>query len=63
MTIQPAPADAARLASFLRRYPCWSAFWDKHSGVWRVAEDDPGSVLYAESPDLDTVIRYITAHP
>src|ERR1035441_8747005 len=63
MTSQPAPEDAARLASFLRRHPCWSAFWDKRSGVWRVAEDDPGSVLYAESPDLDTVIRYITAHP
>jgi hypothetical protein len=63
MTSQPAPEDAARLASFLRGHPSWSAFWDKRSGVWRVAEDDPGSVLYAENPDLDTVIRYITAHP
>jgi hypothetical protein len=59
---QPAPQDAARLASFLRRHPCWSAFWDKKYRVWRVAEDDPGSVLYAESPDASTVISYITGH-
>lgn len=35
---------------------------DKHYGQWRVAEDDPGSDLYAESRDADVVIRYITAH-
>ena len=31
-------------------------------GLWRVAEDDPDSDLYAESSDADTVIGYITAH-
>jgi hypothetical protein len=30
--------------------------------VWRVAEDDPDSGLYAESQDADTVIGYITGH-
>jgi hypothetical protein len=30
--------------------------------LWYVAEDDPDSGLYAESPDADTVIGYITAH-
>jgi hypothetical protein len=30
--------------------------------VWRVAEDDPDSDLYAESRDAGTVIGYITAH-
>jgi hypothetical protein len=36
--------------------------WDKRFGVWRVAEDDPDSSLYAESSDVDTVISYITEH-
>lgn len=58
----PLPADAARLAAFLRDRPCWSVFWDKRHAVWRAAEDDPGSVLYAEGADVDTVINYITAH-
>ena len=62
MIILPAPAEAARLTGFLHRHPRWSAFWDKRYGVWRVAEDDPDSCLYAESPDLDTVISYITIH-
>jgi hypothetical protein len=30
--------------------------------VWRVAEDDPDSDLYAESQDAETVISYIAAH-
>jgi hypothetical protein len=30
--------------------------------LWRVAEDDPDSDLYAESSDADTVIGYIVAH-
>jgi len=30
--------------------------------VWRVADDDPDSDLYAESADAATVIGYITAH-
>ena len=37
-------------------------FWDKKRGLWRAAEDDPDSTLYAENRDLDTVISYITAH-
>ena len=32
------------------------------AGLWRVAEDDPDSDLYAESSDADAVIGYITAH-
>jgi len=62
MTALPAPGDAARLAGFLREHPRWSVFWDKCHGVWRAAEDDPDSALYAESRDLDTVLGYITAH-
>jgi hypothetical protein len=59
----PAPADAARLAGFLHEHPRWSVFWDKKHGLWRAAEDDPDSALYAEHRDLDTIIGYITAHP
>jgi hypothetical protein len=62
MMILPAAGDAARLASVLRQYPRWSFFWDKRHAVWRAAEDDPESALYAESQDLDTVIGYITSH-
>jgi hypothetical protein len=56
---RPPHADAARLAGFLRRHPSWSAFWDPRYGLWRAAEDDPGSGLYAETPDADAVISYI----
>jgi hypothetical protein len=59
---QPVPADAARLAAFLSCNPGWSAFWDPRYGLWRAAEDDPGSVLYAETPDADAVMTYITSH-
>ena len=62
MSILPRPADAARVSSFLRDHPRWSAYWDKKHGLWRVAEDDPDSDLYAESRDADIVIGYITAH-
>jgi hypothetical protein len=31
-------------------------------GLWRVAEDDPDSDLYAESSDADSVIGYMSAH-
>jgi hypothetical protein len=62
MTCLPAPADAARLSLVLDEHPRWSVFWDKRYGVWRAAEDDPDSSLYAESRDLDTVISYITTH-
>jgi hypothetical protein len=57
----PRVADATRLAAFLDGHPGWSAFWDKRYGLWRAAEDDPGSVLYAETPAADAVIAYITA--
>ena len=62
MTHLPAPCAAARIAAFLGEHLSWSAFWDKHHGVWRVAENDPDSDLYAESPDVNVVIRYIAAH-
>ena len=58
----PSPADAARVSCFLADHLRWSAYWDKKYGLWRVAEDDPDSDLYAESSDADTVISYITAH-
>lgn len=59
MTGFPAPGDAARLARVLAGHPCWSVFWDKRYRVWRAAEDDPDSSLYAESGDLDAVLGYI----
>jgi hypothetical protein len=62
VTVLPSPADVARIVRFLRDHPRWSAYWDKKHGVWRVAEDDPDSDLYAESSDADAVIGYITAH-
>ena len=62
MSILPPAADAARVSCFLRDHPRWSAYWDKKHGLWRVAEDDPDSDLYAESSDADTVISYIVAH-
>jgi hypothetical protein len=62
MSILPPPGDAARIIRFLRDQPRWSAYWDRRHGLWRVAEDDPDSDLYAESSEADTVIGYITAH-
>jgi hypothetical protein len=61
-TSGPPPAAAARVCSVLQDHPRWSAFWDKRYHVWRVAEDDPDSDLYAESSDADTVIGYIQSH-
>jgi hypothetical protein len=58
----PELAAVARLAAFLDRHPGWSAFYDKRYGLWRTAEDDPASVLYAETSDPDTIIAYITSH-
>jgi hypothetical protein len=58
----PAPDAAARVIRVVREHPCWSVFWDKRFGVWRVADDDPDSGLYAESSDADIVIGYIQAH-
>jgi hypothetical protein len=62
MTTLPTPYAAARIAAFLAGHLCWSAFWDKEHGVWRVSQDDPHSDLYAESHDADTVIWYMSAH-
>ena len=62
MPSPPAPEAAARIIRALHDHPGWSAFWDKRDRVWRVADDDPDSGLYAESSDADTVIGYIRAH-
>ena len=45
-----------------RQSPRWSVFWDKRYGLWRAAEDDPDSDLYADAGNADTVIQYMTAH-
>jgi len=60
---RPRPSDAGRLAGFLRHHPGWSAFWDPRYGLWRAAEDDPSSPWYAETPDADAIIDYITSRP
>ena len=62
MTSLPTPYAAAWIAAVLDDHLSWSAWWDKRYGLWRVAEDDPDSELYAESRDAEVVIRYITAH-
>lgn len=62
MTSLPTPYAASQIAAFLDEHLSWSAWWDKHYGLWRMAEDDPGSDLYAESQDADVVIRYMRAH-
>jgi hypothetical protein len=54
--------SAERLTYVLHAHPQWSVFWDKQYRVWRAAEDDPDSALYAEDPDPDTIISYITSH-
>jgi hypothetical protein len=58
----PAPGAVAQIASFLQQHPWWSVFWDKAYGVWRVADDDPDSVLYAESADAAEVLSYMASH-
>ena len=58
----PPPAQAARITSFLHDHPRWSVFWDKHHGLWRAAEDDPDSDLYAEAANAETVIEYMIVH-
>ena len=62
VTAVPTPYAAAHIASFLAEHLCWSAFWDKKYRVWRVSENDPDSNLYAESRDVDALIRYMAAH-
>ena len=62
MTHLPTPYAAARIAAFLADHLCWSVYWDKQAGLWRVSQDDPDSDLYAASRDADVVIRYMSAH-
>ena len=62
MTNLPAPQDVVRMTSLLREHRQWSVFWDPKYHLWRAAEDDPDSDLYAESPDAATIMRYIAAH-
>jgi hypothetical protein len=62
MTSLPDPSDAARIAESASAHTGWSIFWDKRYGVWRAAEDDPESELYAESEEAQQVIDYIAAH-
>jgi hypothetical protein len=57
----PSPEQAELVTAVLQDYPGWSVFWDKRHHVWRAAEDDPGSELYAESSDVQAIIGYITA--
>ena len=61
MTRLPTPYAAARIAAFLGDHLSWSAWWDKRYGLWRVAEDDTDSDLYAASRDANVVIRYMQA--
>jgi hypothetical protein len=62
MTDLPVPDDVARMTDLLRDHPQWSVFWDSKYCLWRAAEDDPDSDLYAESSDAATITEYITAH-
>ena len=39
----PTPYAAAKIAAFLAEHLCWTAFWDKRDGTWRVTENDPDS--------------------
>jgi hypothetical protein len=58
----PSPSATLAVTAFVREHPCWTAFWDKRHGVWRVTQDDPDSDLYAEHTDADAVIAYMAAH-
>ena len=62
MTKLPTPYAAAKIAAFLADHLSWTVFWDKEHGLWRVAQDDPDSDLYATSRDADTIIEYMAAH-
>jgi hypothetical protein len=55
MAVLPPPGDASCVSCFLADHPRWSIWWEKH-GLWRVAEDDADSDLYAESNDADAVM-------
>ena len=58
----PSAAATFAVTAFVCDHPCWTAFWDKRHGVWRVTRDDPDSDLYAEDTDADAVIAYMAAH-
>lgn len=62
MTNQPPLEDAVRITGIVREHQQWSVFWDPKYLLWRAAEDDPDSELYAESREAAAVIQYITAH-
>ena len=62
MTILPSPEEASRIIPLPPRPGELVRVLGQKHGVWRVAEDDPDSDLYAECTDADTVIGYITAH-
>ena len=62
MTRLPDHGDILQIGAFLDSHPSWSAFWDKRDGVWRVAEDDPDSDLYAANEDAGTVIEFMVTH-
>ncbi|HEY6316214.1 MAG TPA: hypothetical protein VIY52_36140 [Streptosporangiaceae bacterium] len=53
---------AAKIAAFLAEHACWTAYWDKQHGLWRVSQDDPDSGLHATSRDADVVIEYMAEH-
>ena len=53
MTLLPSAAAIRAVSAFVREHPCWTAFWDKRHGVWRVTQDDPDSDLYAEAADAE----------
>lgn len=62
VTNLPAPHDLGRMTGLLREDQQWSVFRDPKYHLWRAADGDPDSNLYAESPDAATIIGYITAH-
>ena len=41
MTNLPTPYAVARIAAFLEDHLSWSAYWDKHHALWRVARTIP----------------------
>ena len=41
----PSPTATLAVTAFVREHPCWTAFWDKRHGLWRVTQDDPDSDL------------------
>ena len=51
-----------RGAPLLAEHLCWTPYWDKQHGLWRVSQDDPDSSLHAASRDADVVIEYMAEH-